>query len=287
MKLSVRHELAYAYSHPVSLTPHTLHLHPPTNPYLHVDEYRLVIDPEPDKIVAGLDAEGNAQHVLFHTQPTDHLRVTAEMRVRTLLENPFDFIFHPADSQRISFQYPDNLKRVLQPYLQPEGVTTLVEQFARQVAAEAGWQTLTFLTRLNQTIRDGFAYEVRESGPPLPPEHVLIQRTGSCRDYVSLYLATCRVLGLAARFVSGYYFGTLKEAQELHAWAEVYLPGAGWRGFDPTQNCAVADRHVPLAASAVPKLVTPCSGSFTHKGGVSSSFNTTVQVRPLTAEVAH
>ncbi len=285
MRIFVRHELVYSYSSAVSLTPHTLHLHPPTNPHLRLEQYDLQIDPEPDKLVAGVDAEGNVQHVLFHYQPADSLRVVAEMRVQTLLENPFDFIFHPIESQRLPFQYSENLKRVLQPYLVAEGVTTLVEQFARQVAAEAEWQTLPFLTLLNERIRHNFAYEIRETGPPLPPEHVLIQRRGSCRDYVSLYMAACRVLGLAARFVSGYYFGTLKDHQELHAWAEVYLPGAGWRGFDPTQNSAVADRHVPLASSAVPRLVTPFAGSFTHKGPVSSDLQAIVQVRPVTAEV--
>lgn len=285
MKLFVRHELNYRYTGPVSLAPHVLHLHPPTNAHLRVDRYELRIEPEPEKLVAGTDVEGNHQHVFFHGQPTDFLNVTAEMNVETLLKNPFDFLFHPTDAQRMPFQYPENLKRVLHPYLVAEGVTTLVEQFARQVAAEADWQTLPFLTRLNETIRHGFAYEIRETGHPMPPEHVLIQRKGSCRDYVSLYLAACRVLGLAARFVSGYYFGVLKEHQHLHAWAEVYLPGAGWRGFDPTQNCAVADRHVPLAASAVPRLVTPTLGGFAHKGGISSHLHARVEVRPISVEV--
>lgn len=281
MKLFVRHELTYSYSGAVSLTPHTLHLHPPTNAHLRVERHELRIEPEPEKLVAGTDVEGNHQHVFFHHHPTDFLKVTAEMEVETLLENPFDFLFHPVDAHHFPFQYPESLKRVLQPYLVAEGVTTLVEQFARQVAAEAGWQTLPFLTKLNEAICHGFAYEIRETGHPMPPEHVLIQRKGSCRDYVSLYLAACRVLGLAARFVSGYYFGVLKEHQELHAWAEVYLPGAGWRGFDPTQNCAVADRHVPLAASALPRLVTPTAGGFAHKGGISSRLEARVQVRPV------
>ena len=285
MKIFVRHELKYTYTGPVSLTPHTLHLHPPTNAHLRVERHDLHIEPTPAKLVAGTDVEGNHQHVFFHHQPTDSLKVTAEMEVETLLENPFDFLFHPTDAQRISFQYPENLKRVLQPYLVADGVTTLIEQFARQVAAEANWETLPFLTRLNETIRHGFVYELRETGHPMPPEHVLIQRKGSCRDYVSLYMAACRSLGLAARFVSGYYFGVLKEHQELHAWAEVYLPGAGWRGFDPTQNCAVADRHVPLASSAVPRLVTPTAGGFAHKGGVGSRFQARVEVRPVSADV--
>lgn len=284
MKIVIRHELNYTYSAPVSLAPHTLHLHPPTNAHVRVDRHELWIEPEPEKQVSGTDVEGNHQVVFFHRQPTDFLRIVAEMEVETLLHNPFDFLFHPTDAQRIPFHYPESVKRVLQPYLVAEGVTTLVEQFARQIAAEADWQTVPFLTRLNETIRHGFAYEVREKGHPMLPEHVLIQRKGSCRDYVSLYLAACRVLGLAARFVSGYYFGALKERQELHAWAEVYLPGAGWRGFDPTQNCAVADRHVPLASSALPRLVTPTAGGFAHRGGVSSHFEAAVRVQPVASE---
>ncbi|MCY7350435.1 MAG: transglutaminase family protein [Cytophagaceae bacterium] len=285
MKLFVRHQLVYTYSKSVSLTPHTLHLYPPTNPFVRLDRHEFQISPEPEKLVLTTDVEGNVQHQLFYQQPTNCLDITAEMEVTTLLENPFDFIFHPVESYRIPFQYSESIKQVLQAYLQPRGATTLVEQFARQVAAEANWKTLPFLTHLNKNIRHNFDYEVRETGPPLSPEQLLLNRKGSCRDYVSLYMAACQVLGLAARFVSGYYFGELKDEQYLHAWAEVYLPGAGWRGFDPTQNAMVADRHVPLAASLIPKLVTPVAGSFAHKGGVQSDFQATVSVRPLMSEI--
>jgi len=284
MKLSVRHELLYTYSDRVLLTPHVLLLHPPTNAFLRLERFQLHVDPQPDKLVATIDAEGNDQHLLFHYQPTDHLRVVAEMDVETRLDNPFDFVFHPTESGRIPFQYSDHLKRVLQPYLVPQGITTLVEQFARQVASEAGWETLAFLTHLDEVMRRGFAYQIRETGPPMPPEHLLLERKGSCRDYVNLYMAACRVLGLASRFVSGYYFGSPKETQELHAWAEVYLPGGGWRGFDPTNNITVADAHIPLAASAIPKLVTPIAGTFTHRGPVQSEFEAQVSVRSLEPE---
>lgn len=285
MKLLVRHELTYTYSSAVSLTPHTLHLYPPTNPFVRLDRHEFHITPDPEKLILTTDVEGNVQHQLFYNQRTDHLRIAAEMEVTTLLENPFDFIFYPIESQDLPFEYSEPINEVLQPYLQGRDATTSVGQFARQIAAEADWKTLPFLMHLNAYIRHNFAYEIRETGPPLSPERLLLNRRGSCRDYVSLYMAACQGLGLAARFVSGYYFGELQDEQYLHAWAEVYLPGAGWRGFDPTQNCMVADRHVPLAASLIPKLVTPVLGSFTHRGGIEADFQATVTVRPLTPEI--
>jgi transglutaminase-like putative cysteine protease len=167
-------------------------------------------------------------------------------------------------------------------YLRKQNVTTLIDQVARSVAASAGWNTSQFLVGLNEYIFKNFAYEVREEGMPFEPEKTLLEQRGSCRDFAVFFVACCQTLGLAARFVSGYqYLSPDKlidptQPQDLHAWAEVYLPGGGWRGFDPTQNASVTDSYIPLAASAFPQNVSPITGTFAGNAGFS--FNAGVQI---------
>jgi transglutaminase-like putative cysteine protease len=118
----------------------------------------------------------------------------------------------------------------------------------------------------------------REQGPPWPAERTLRERRGACRDLAVLFNDVCRFVGFPARFVSGYQVDVPEEARpELHAWSEVYLPGAGWRGFDPSQGLAVADRHVPLAASRTPWMASPTSG--TYRGTARSTLTASVQFR--------
>lgn len=185
----------------------------------------------------------------------------AEMELQSDEFNSFDFVLFPFETQRVPFRYPKAVQDLLYPYLERVGVSERVESWARQLAASAGWQTISFLITLNQAIRE-FTYEIREVGAPLPPEQTLILRKGSCRDYTTLFMAACRSLGIAARFVSGYLFGNPQQEHQLHAWAEVYLPGAGWRGFDPTEGTVVVNRHIFLASTAKPELAAPISGTF-------------------------
>ncbi|GAB4016781.1 transglutaminase family protein [Spirosoma koreense] len=261
MHLHVRHESEYTYDIPVALGPQTLYLYPRTYPYQRLLDYTLIIDPTPAKIVRNIDVEGNVQQLVYFSRPTNRLRVTAEIQLQSEEFNSFDFVLFPFEAQRVPFQYPKAEQELLQPYLQRVGVSDRVEQWARQIAADAGWQTTGFLMNLNQTIRQ-FTYEIRELGAPFPPEQTLTLARGSCRDYTTLFMAACRSLGIAARFVSGYLFGNPQQEHQLHAWAEVYLPGAGWRGFDPTEGSVVVNRHIFLTSTAQPELAAPIRGTF-------------------------
>lgn len=275
MHLSVEHQLRYQYNQPVALTPHTLYLYPRTYPYQRLQRYEVAISPEPSKVVRNVDVEGNVQQLVYFNSPTDHLTITAQIELES---DPFlslDFVLYPFETQRVPFPYAPQVRALLEPYLIRDGVTEAVETWARQVAAGVGWQTVPFLIALNQAIRQ-FTYTVREEGAPLPPEQTLIQRLGSCRDYTTLYMAACRSLGLAARFVSGYLFGSAQQEHQLHAWAEVYLPGAGWRGFDPTENTVVVNKHIFLASSARAELTAPVSGTFT--GHAQSTLEANVRI---------
>lgn len=275
MNLRILHRLLYQYSGPVSLDTQMIYLHPKTGPYLKVHKYDFRIDPQPSNLVVNTDIENNVQYLAFYKNPTDRLTVEVESEVETSMKNPFEFLIYPFENLRLPLRYSPDGSKLMHPYLSREGVTTLIDQFARQIASEVSWETTRFFIHLNGIINK-FAYEIREEGDPYPPEKVLLSRKGSCRDYVNLYMALCRALGVAARFVSGYYLGSADEPQYLHAWAEVYLPGAGWRGFDPTQNCMVADAHIPLAASAIPQRVPPLFGTF--RGNAKQSLLASVRI---------
>lgn len=261
MHLHVRHASEYTYDSPIALGPQTLYLYPRMYPYQRLLRYDLTIDPQPSRVIRNVDVEGNVQQVVYFGQPTRHLRVTVDIELQSEEFNSFDFVLFPFETGRVPFRYPKAVEDLLQPYLARDGVTSRVEDWAKQVAAGVGWQTVPFLTALNGAIQQ-FTYQIREEGLPLPPEQTLIDRCGSCRDYTTLFMAACRSLGIAARFVSGYLFGNPQQEHELHAWAEVYLPGAGWRGFDPTEGSMVVNRHIFLTSTAKPELAAPISGTF-------------------------
>ena len=277
MNLHVQHQLHYTYSEGVILEPHRIYLSPKTYPHQRVLSCSMQIDPVPSMLVENMDAEGNQQHIAFFKERTAHLSVKAEMVIESNPFNAFGFVLLPFETENIPFTYSDQLKKHLHPYLLREGVTTYVEQFARQTASNARWATVPFLTELCKDIAQRFVYERREVGPPLPPEHTLIGQKGTCRDFAQLFVACCRCLGIAARFVSGYLYGNALQAHDLHAWVEVYLPGAGWRGFDPTEGKALINNHIYLAASSDPGLIVPVSGLF--RGKARSTLQVEVNVQ--------
>ncbi len=275
MKLRITHELDYQYSDEVFLEPHYLYLHPKKSSMIALESYDIQISPTPDFFAKNLDSSDNIQQVAFFKEKTKHLNIKVVSEVLTTEFNPFSFVYHPYENHQLPVKYSPELEIVLQPCLIKSGVTTLIDQTARQIAASVNWKTGTYLTALNEYINQ-FTYEIREEGAAFDPEKTLLERRGSCRDYSVLYMAFCRVLGIASRFVSGFYYGDAQQETNLHAWVEVYLPGGGWRGFDPTQNCLVAGNHVPLGASAMPNLIAPIVGSF--RGQASSFFSPKVTI---------
>ena len=158
--------------------------------------------------------------------------------------------------------------RTLSGYIERTGP---VRELARSVAEGTGWQTLVFLTALNRSLFETFRHVVRDDGPPHPPEITFRTKEASCRDLTMLFCAACRSMRIAARFVSGYERGAALQKQAyMHAWAEVYLAGDGWRGYNPSQGLAVANSHVAVAAAADPKLAAPLSGSYWAFSGPAS-----------------
>lgn len=277
----ILHRLSYQYSDFVTLDPHTLYLHPRKSSMLTINSFSLEIQPWPVQISKNLDPEGNIQNILFFKEPTRHLDIYMEAVVETTEFNPFDFVYFPFESQKLPLQYTPSYQRTLSPYLSQETVHPTIYTFAQQLAQEAQSDTPTFLASLNEFIFQNFEYEIREEGAPHSPEITLSQRKGSCRDYAVLFAAICRAMGLATRFVSGYYIGPApvdmpNQTHHLHAWVEVYLPGGGWRGYDPTQHEVVSGNHIPLAASCLPEEITPVYG--TYRGIALSNLSTDVKI---------
>jgi transglutaminase-like putative cysteine protease len=279
MKLLIEHSLNYQYSDLVTLDPHRIYLFPKLNESLSLKAFGLEIFPKPSHSYQNIDLEGNIQTVAFFNQKTNQLTVKASIEVETIAFNPFDFVFFPFEASKLPISYSEKELLVLAPYLQKNKVTTLLDNTARAIAGEAEWGTAKFLMKLCDFINKNFNYSVREEGMPQDPEYTLINKTGSCRDYSVFFIACCQVMGIAARFVSGYYYSKTLKKNYLHAWAEVYLPGGGWRAFDPTQNNAVSNLHIPIASSIFPEKIGPVSGTF--RGKSDSTLTTEVFVKNI------
>ncbi len=278
MNLQVQHTLRYNYDSAVILQPQTLYLYPKSYPHQRVIDYNLFIEPWPTKVVKSVDAEGNVQQVAYFSgSPVNYLSVTADMTLLSESFNVFDFVHFPYSTKNLTFMYDDRIYKYLSPYLNRNDCTNQVYALANKIANQVNWGTVPFLMELAKYIAEKFSYAQREYGNALFPDETLLQNSGSCRDFSRLYIACCRSLGIAARFVSGYLYGNPQQAHELHAWAEVYLPGAGWRGFDPTEGKAIVNNHICLGASADYDQLAPVMGAF--NGYANSSLTTNVNIR--------
>jgi len=269
MHFSIRHHTQYRYSLPVRLSPHQLRFRPRDDGAQRVIDYQLAISPTPQGRNEHIDLEGNRVTQVWFGSDTDHLEITLSMQVETLRRNPFDFILNPqASSLPIDHAHDVICARA---YLERIQADDSVTAFAAELSLAVDRDTLRFLDRLNRQLFVDFSHIHRETGTPQTPATTLQTRNGACRDLAVLFVDCCRAEGLAARFASGYQRGNLRsERRHLHAWPEVYLPGAGWRGFDPTHGETIADTHVTVAAAAHPRDTMPVSGSFNGTGASSS-----------------
>lgn len=278
------HRLTYSYAQPVELAPHSLRLRPRHDGAQSLHRFDLAVSPTPLGTSSFPDLDGHTAHRLWFGAKTEELVVEAISMVETHWSNPFGYLLEPW-ALSLPLNYPVTLRSQLQAYLVPSSAglppDPVATQLAIEVAHAVGGDVMAFLGTLNQRIYQECSYGVRETGDPLPPLITWNQRSGSCRDFAVLFVAVCRAAGLAARFVSGYEVGEPDTGdRHLHAWAEVYLPGAGWRGYDPTHGLAVADRHVAIAASAFPPDAAPIVG-LVRPGSVAAAFSYTLDIQHL------
>lgn len=262
MRYSIHHETTYTYDRPVILAPHLLRLRPRSDGWQTLEEFILKITPEPIGVGEAIDLDGNTTIQVWFDREITRLEIRAESVVETRVSNPFQYLLEPW-ANRLPFDYPSSLQRQLQPYLQPYGAIgdPAVSELARDLLYETDNNPIAFLAALNHRVYTECEYTIRPDGEPWPPGITWTKRQGSCRDFVVLFMDVCRAVGLATRFASGYQEGDPDGGdRDLHAWVEVYLPGGGWRGYDPTHGLAVSDRHIALVSSPIPAYCAPVVG---------------------------
>ncbi|RPH69293.1 MAG: hypothetical protein EHM78_15810, partial [Myxococcaceae bacterium] len=276
MRLLIQHRTRYRYARPASLGPHLIRLRPADHTRARVESYGLHVSPPAD-LRWQQDPYGNRVARISFRRDT---RVeTLELQVEVALEirpiNPFDFLLDQI-AESVPFSYPAPLREALAPFLMRQ--TAAYEEGPRFRELDAALPTsgpsLQLLTTLNQAVNRRVRYILRDEPGVWTPENTLLEGRASCRDSAVLMVALLRARGLAARFVSGYLVqladegmlpdepkGVGRDVVDLHAWAEVFLPGAGWIGLDATSGLLCGEGHVPLACSASPELASPVEGT--------------------------
>jgi len=275
MLFEIDHITRYDYSVPVQLGVHLLRFLPPSLAGQQPGHCRLEVSPGPSSRVDGVDDWGNRIQRVWFQGETDHLEIRAHLEVQTLETEPVSRSWHVG----LPVCYGTETA-ALTSYLQPLEATTSLQSFVQPLLTIADGDGMVFLAALNQSIHGFYHRGVRLEGPPRTPVETLARGEGVCRDLAILFMAVCRQVGLASRFVSGYQQGDgTRELRYLHAWPEVYLPDRGWLGFDPTYAAVVGDDHVVVAAAPTAAEVTPVEGGYIFQGtAVTSTLATEIRI---------
>ncbi|MBA2435917.1 MAG: transglutaminase family protein [Chthoniobacterales bacterium] len=264
VKLGIRYETAYQYSSPVRFSKHEIRLFPRGDIFTQVHRMKFETNPNAN-VRFGRDTFDNCVASCSFPEPANELRFLLELDLALVKKNPFDFLLRDEVVQA-PFTYPPDLRRVLAPFLQKEPGPALRIPGWKFPGRGAARATVSVLVELNQRLHECVGYERREEGPARAPHETLRHGRGACRDVALLLAAALRQHGLAARLTSGY----LREADSktkraegsLHAWTEVYLPGAGWVGMDGTNGIFANHNFITAAVGIRPAEVTPIDGSF-------------------------
>lgn len=281
-RYKIVHRTYYNFSQPVSLGPHTLMLRPREDHELRIESFELTLSPTAT-LLWHRDVEGNSVANANFSQTTQQLSIESIAFIQQYNEQPLNFLV-----EDYAISYPFNYQpadiNILSPYrILPAKPTQLnVTEWLKQVWQEGeAIQTYTLLNRLCSHIFNSMTYNIREEPGVQSAEQTLSQSSGSCRDFALLFMQAVRCLGLAVRFVSGYLhvLPTPIPSGSTHAWAEVYLPGAGWKGFDPTSGIIAGQDHIAVAVAASPELVPPVAGSF--RGAAESQLEVGVWVTQI------
>lgn len=261
------HRTFYGYDRPVELGPHYVRMAPA--PYIRIPfrDYRLEVDPKNHVLHWMFGPAGNRVARIVFPQPVERLTLTVGLTVTLTPRNPFDFFVEPW-ALETPFAYDDHHRRPLQPYLTPEPPGPLLSAWLAEIDRTPR-NTIGFLVDLNKRLADTIEYTTRWDPGVQSTEQTFATKIGSCRDTSVLLVQILRHLGFAARFVSGYLVqltndqpdSPKKDTLDLHAWAEAFVPGAGWLGMDPTSGMMATEGHIPLAATVDPADAAPVIGS--------------------------
>jgi uncharacterized protein (DUF2126 family)/transglutaminase-like putative cysteine protease len=302
IRVALHHRTVYQYDRMVTLSPHVVRLRPAPHSRTPITSYSLRIEPREHFINWQQDSQSNFLARLVFPKETTRLSFEVDLVAEMSAINPFDFFLEPY-AMEFPFAYEAWERRELAPYLETLPAGPLLEAFVSSAAQQRA-HTIDFLVALNQSLQSCISYVIRLEPGVQTPEETLARANGSCRDSGWLLVQILRRLGLAARFVSGYLVqlkadvrplegaaGPPSDFTDLHAWAEVYLPGAGWIGLDPTSGLLTGEGHIPLAATPEPYSAAPVTGSvsdceveFIHEMSVSRIHEDPRVTKPYTDE---
>jgi uncharacterized protein (DUF2126 family)/transglutaminase-like putative cysteine protease len=270
--VALHHVTHYKYDRPIDLGPQTIRLRPAPHTRTPILSYSLKVTPPNHFVNWQQDPQGNWLARYLFPEKASELKIEVDFTAQMTVVNPFDFFVEPY-VHSFPFQYPDGLKTELAPYLETIEPGPLFAAYLKEIPREAD-STVNFLVDLNAKLREKIRYIIRMEPGVQTPEETLTSCAGSCRDSAWLLIQIMRHLGLAARFVSGYLIQLRPDIDpvegprevendftDLHAWAEVYLPGAGWIGFDVTSGMLTGEGHIPVAATPHYRSAAPISGT--------------------------
>jgi transglutaminase-like putative cysteine protease len=281
-RIRITHVTEYHYHAPVTFGPHRAMLRPREGHDLHIESSRLKIEPKAN--VRWLrDVYGNSIAIITFTEPAQKLSLFSEMNVDLYDDTPIDCVTDPI-AQSYPFQYPANEQVEIIPYRLPS--------YPHDGPALQKWllgiyspgqliNTSELLNKLNTHIYETFQYLHREEPGVQLPCQTLALGTGSCRDYAVFMMEAARHWGFASRFVTGYIQMGEGQHGATHAWTEIYIPGAGWRGFDPTNNKLVGSEHVSVAVAREQDKASPLSGFWEGPQDAWDRMEVSVQVVAL------
>ncbi|CDO11238.1 transglutaminase [Mycolicibacterium cosmeticum] len=274
IKVALEHRTSYTFDRLVEVYPHVVRLRPAPHSRTPIEAYSLQVEPADHFINWQQDAFGNYLARLVFPNRASSLTITVGLIADLKVINPFDFFIEDW-AETVPFAYPAALAEDLKPYLRPvEGSDELTAAWVKNFTVEPNCRTIDFLVALNRAVNADVGYSVRMEPGVQAPDFTLRTAIGSCRDSAWLLVAILRKLGYAARFVSGYLVqltsdvealdgpsGPAADFTDLHAWTEVYVPGAGWIGLDPTSGLFAGEGHIPLSATPHPESAAPITGA--------------------------
>ncbi len=298
--VALNHVTSYRYDRAIQIGPQVVRLRPAPHCRTRVVSYSLRVMPKTHFVNWQQDPQANFLARLSFPEKSDHLQIEVDLVVEMAVINPFDF-FLDESARAVPFSYDEDVAHELKPFLATAELTPALSQYLDGLPHSAE-RTIDFLVEINSRLANDIGYVVRMEPGVQTPEETLSLRSGSCRDSAWLMVQLFRRLGIAARFASGYLIqlvadqkplegptGPTEDFTDLHAWCEVYLPGAGWIGLDPTSGLFAGEGHIPLACTPDPGSAAPISGalepcevSFDHQMSVRRVLETPRVTKPYT-----